>query len=776
MSIRKSALLLVPVLLVLAFGTFAIGGNVVDYTYDADGNITNAATSSATAVYISANPASILPGGTTEVTLSWASMNADTGFIEGIGQVIPPEHGSITVRPTQTTTYTITATRGASTATDSVTVTVTANPPPTVSISASHTSIYQGESSMLTWTFTNAPSCTIAPNVGTFSENGSISVYPMQTTTYTITAEGPGGKATATAIVTVAFNPAAPPPTVQISAHPQSIEYGASSTLEWRSTNAEWCDIWPDVGVVGPNWSIEVSPAVTTKYTITAYGAGDATATAEVTVTVTYASPQSVILRPNAAGDETNIPGASPGGNHWDMVDDVTPDNDGTLVYTLYVNTYKRDLYALSNHTGSGTINWIKVWIRSRGDPTAARAKTAIKTGGTVYEGSEIALTTSYTNYYTQYTTNPYTGLPWTWSDLDALQAGTSIHDGGVTYSRCTQVYVEVNYTPGPVLPTPTVSIAADPTTIKKGASSTLRWRSTNAEWCQITPWPEPDVGIFGPNWSIDVSPSATTTYTITAYGEGSTTATAQVTVVVGVPIILHKDGAIWSLDSGWTTTTPPYYQNTSYAVDIEYRADGSYVILHKDGAIYDSASGWVTTAPPYYPGLAWAVDMKLDGSGNYILLHRDGSLWSSSAGWTLTAPPYYQGTDYARALQVRTDNSYVILHKDGAIYDSSSGWVTTTPPYYPGLAWAVDMKLDGSGNYILLHRDGALWSSYAGWTMTTPPYYPGTAYARTLELAGSRYFILHQDGAIYDSASGWLMTAPPYYPGTGWAVDLEIK
>ena len=42
MSMRKRALLLVPVLLVLAFATFAIGGTVVDYTYDADGNIQDA--------------------------------------------------------------------------------------------------------------------------------------------------------------------------------------------------------------------------------------------------------------------------------------------------------------------------------------------------------------------------------------------------------------------------------------------------------------------------------------------------------------------------------------------------------------------------------------------------------------------------------------------------------------------------------------------------------------------------------------------------------------
>jgi hypothetical protein len=240
------------------------------------------------------------------------------------------------------------------------------------------------------------------------------------------------------------------------------------------------------------------------------------------------------------------------------------------------------------------------------------------------------------------------------------------------------------------------------------------------------------------------------------------------------IHIILHRDGAIWSSDTGWNVSTPPYYPGTAYAKALEVRDDASYVILHYDGAIYDSAAGWVMTSPPYYPGTAWAVDMKLEESG-YVILHRDGALWSSSEGWILTAPPYYPGTAYAKALEVREDASYAILHRDGAIYDSASGWVMTSPPYYPSTAYAVDMKLNDSA-YVLLHQDGALWSSDTGWILTAPPYYPGTAYARALVLVGAGYKILHRDGAIYDSATGWVMTSPPYYPGTAYAVDLEVR
>jgi hypothetical protein len=170
-------------------------------------------------------------------------------------------------------------------------------------------------------------------------------------------------------------------------------------------------------------------------------------------VTVTSASPQSLILRPNAAGDETNIIYQDPaGGAHWDKVDETTPD-ETTTVYLSYVNaSYYRDLYNVENTSLSGTINWVKVWVRAENayGITGSYAKTALKTGGTVYESSEVALTTSYTDYYIQYATNPKTGGSWTWDDINNLQAGVSLKAGGGYHQSpfCTQVYVEVNYTP----------------------------------------------------------------------------------------------------------------------------------------------------------------------------------------------------------------------------------------------------------------------------------------------------------------------------------------
>jgi len=74
---------------------------------------------------------------------------------------------------------------------------------PTVSLQASPTSIEKGDSSTLSWTSTDATQLTIAPDVGSVTAQGSTKVTPTDSTSYTITASGPGGSATASARITV---------------------------------------------------------------------------------------------------------------------------------------------------------------------------------------------------------------------------------------------------------------------------------------------------------------------------------------------------------------------------------------------------------------------------------------------------------------------------------------------------------------------------------------------------------------------------------------------
>ncbi len=88
---------------------------------------------------------------------------------------------------------------------------------PTVTLQAMPNTIERGQSSTLQWSSTNATSLNIAPNVGTVSAEGTSSVTPNNSVTYTITAMGPGGSANASARVTVN---APPPPPTPVAAAP----------------------------------------------------------------------------------------------------------------------------------------------------------------------------------------------------------------------------------------------------------------------------------------------------------------------------------------------------------------------------------------------------------------------------------------------------------------------------------------------------------------------------------------------------------------------------
>ena len=235
-------------------------------------------------VAITADPVSIAAGGSS--TLTWTSSNADSVSIDnGIGTV--DLNGSVSVEPTETTTYTVTATGAGGTATKSVTVTV--HPLPTISLSADPASITAGGNSTLSWTSSNADSVTISPDIGSVSVNGTTTVSPLETTTYTITAVGSGGTATDTATVEVV--PAGP--SVTISADQESIALGASAELSWQSSHVDTVSIDNGIGAVSVEGSLSVTPEHTTTYTITGSGA-DGTVNAQVTVQVTGSpEPQS---------------------------------------------------------------------------------------------------------------------------------------------------------------------------------------------------------------------------------------------------------------------------------------------------------------------------------------------------------------------------------------------------------------------------------------------------------------------------------------------------
>jgi hypothetical protein len=251
-------------------------------------------------VAFTANPLSIAPGQSS--TLIWSATNVDYCMAGGGWSGIWAHVGAYTVTPAATTLYSMTCYGSGGTVSKSVTVTVgSTNPPPTLTFSASPTTINSGQSSTLSWSATNATSCTASGGwTGTKSTAGSQSVSPTATTTYTLACTGAGGTTTKSATVTVSG--ANPPPTVTFSASPTTIASGQSSTLTWSATNATSCTAsggW--TGTESTAGSQSVSPTATTTYTLACTGPGGTTSKS-ATVTVSDTTSPTLMFIASPAG------------------------------------------------------------------------------------------------------------------------------------------------------------------------------------------------------------------------------------------------------------------------------------------------------------------------------------------------------------------------------------------------------------------------------------------------------------------------------------------
>jgi len=82
---------------------------------------------------------------------------------------------------------------------------------PGCTLTAAPSTIERGQSVTLSWTSQSATDMDLQPGVGMVQAQGSSSVKPDDSTTYTITAKGPGGNIMCTARVTVQGWLAPPP-------------------------------------------------------------------------------------------------------------------------------------------------------------------------------------------------------------------------------------------------------------------------------------------------------------------------------------------------------------------------------------------------------------------------------------------------------------------------------------------------------------------------------------------------------------------------------------
>jgi hypothetical protein len=206
---------------------------------------------------------------------------------------------------------------------------------PTVTVAAAPMSINAGSASTITWTSTNAASCTASGGwSGSKAVNGSASTGTlMADTLFSLTCTATGGQ-TAYGAVTIAVAASASAPTVTLSANPKSVASGGTSTLTWSSTNATSCTAsngWSGTKAVSGTQSTGTLTASKT-YSLMCTGAGGS-ATANATVTVSATPPGNATPTANAGPDQSVASASSV------QLNGTGTDTDGTIASYAWTQT-----------------------------------------------------------------------------------------------------------------------------------------------------------------------------------------------------------------------------------------------------------------------------------------------------------------------------------------------------------------------------------------------------------------------------------------------------
>jgi hypothetical protein len=119
----------------------------------------------------------------------------------------------------------------------------------------------------------------------------------------------------------------------------------------------------------------------------------------------------------------------------------------------------------------------------------------------------------------------------------------------------------------------PTLIIGPNPGSIASGASSTLSWSSTNATGCSGTGFLP--TGVSG---SVSVSPTVSTTYTITCTGSGGSTTQSAAVVVNPVP------------NFSWKQSLPITFNNPAI---VPLGGSETRALVFMDGSLYAGIGDW---------------------------------------------------------------------------------------------------------------------------------------------------------------------------------------
>ena len=260
---------------------------ILTCTYTNTATNTSTSTSMTATLTVNAPPSptvtvTVTPGTITlgqSATLTWSSTYATGCTADSAWSGAQAASGSLSVTPTTAGgfAYSLTCAGAGGKGNGAAALVVSAAQPPagnapTVTVTVTPGTITVGQSASLTWSSTNATSCTAdSAWTGAQATSGTLSVSPSSAGgyAYSLTCTGAGGTANGAAGLSV--TPAPPPqsdmPTVTITISPGTITVGQSAMLTWSSTNATSCaadSAW--TGAQATSGTLSVSPSTAGGY------------------------------------------------------------------------------------------------------------------------------------------------------------------------------------------------------------------------------------------------------------------------------------------------------------------------------------------------------------------------------------------------------------------------------------------------------------------------------------------------------------------------------
>ncbi|KAA3626088.1 MAG: fibronectin type III domain-containing protein [Proteobacteria bacterium] len=396
---------------------------------------------------LSANPTSVAYQGSTSVSWTSSNVTSCTAFGAWSGSKSASGNQSFSAL-TSDRTFTLSCTGAGGSITRSVTVAVAPPPAPTLSLSGNPTSVAYNGTSVLSWSSSNATSCSAAGDwSGTKGASGAETVGPLTSdASYTLTCTGIGGSVNRTVSLTVQAPPA---PTITLSASPTTLAAGSNATLTWSTTNATSCsasNAWS--GSKATSGSQSVGPINSTStFTLSCSGPGGSNSSSR---TVTVAAAPTVTLSANptsvqSGGSSTltwsssnatscSASGAWSGGKGTsgnETIGSLTSDSTFTLVCTGTGGSTTRSttVTIVVNSSRSVEVTWDPPTTRADGSPLTNLDgyKIHYGTASGSYTQTITVDNASITSYTVDNLTNGTYYFAVTAYDTDAMESGYSM-------------------------------------------------------------------------------------------------------------------------------------------------------------------------------------------------------------------------------------------------------------------------------------------------------------------------------------------------------------